>query len=69
MGAGVAYSPHHPDWPGHAGLCGATGIRADRREQFDDVYIWSSAAEDPAQRFVQQGAQLTRKVHQSEGIL
>jgi pyruvate oxidase len=28
-------SLHNPDWAAYAGLCGATGIKADRRDQLD----------------------------------
>ena len=30
-------SLHNPDWAAYADLCGATGIKADRRDQLDQA--------------------------------
>ena len=30
-------SLHNPDWAAYAELCGATGIRVDRRDELDDA--------------------------------
>jgi len=49
---------HNPDWAEYARLCGATGIRVDRREQLDDALTELFAADGPALLCVQQDAQL-----------
>jgi pyruvate oxidase len=51
-------SLHNPDWAGYAQLCGATGIRVERREQLDDALAQLFAADGPALLCVQQDAQL-----------
>jgi thiamine pyrophosphate-dependent acetolactate synthase large subunit-like protein/nitrite reductase/ring-hydroxylating ferredoxin subunit len=49
---------HNPDWADYARLCGATGIRVDRREQLDAAFTELFAADGPALLCVQQDAQL-----------
>ncbi|HEV8558414.1 MAG TPA: thiamine pyrophosphate-binding protein [Actinophytocola sp.] len=51
-------SLHNPDWAGYAELCGATGIRVDRRDQLDDAMARLFAAGGPALLCVQQDAEL-----------
>jgi thiamine pyrophosphate-dependent acetolactate synthase large subunit-like protein/nitrite reductase/ring-hydroxylating ferredoxin subunit len=51
-------SLHNPDWAAYAELCGAIGIRVDRREQLDDALARLFAADGPALLCVQQDAQL-----------
>lgn len=51
-------SLHNPDWAGYARLCGAIGIRVDRRDQLDDAFAELFAADGPALLCVQQDAQL-----------
>src|SRR5664279_2328277 len=51
-------SLHNPDWAAYAELCGATGIRVDRREQLDNALAALFSAEGPALLCVQQDAQL-----------
>ncbi len=51
-------SLHNPDWAEYARLCGATGIRVDRREQLDRAFADLFAADGPALLCVQQDAQL-----------
>ncbi len=51
-------SLHNPDWAAYAQLCGATGIRVDRREQLDGALADLFAADGPALLCVQQDAQL-----------
>ena len=51
-------SLHNPDWAEYARLCGATGIRVDRRDQLDDALAELFAADGPALLCVQQDAQL-----------
>jgi pyruvate oxidase len=51
-------SLHNPDWAAYARLCGATGIRVDRREQLDSAFADLFAADGPALLCVQQDAQL-----------
>ncbi len=51
-------SLHNPDWAAYAELCGAKGIRVDRREQLDEALAALFAAEGPALLCVQQDAQL-----------
>jgi thiamine pyrophosphate-dependent acetolactate synthase large subunit-like protein len=38
---------HNPDWAAHAELCGATGIKAVRREQLDASMARLFAADGP----------------------
>ncbi len=49
---------HNPDWAEYARLCGATGIRVDRRDQLDAALADLFAADGPALLCVQQDAQL-----------
>jgi pyruvate oxidase len=51
-------SLHNPDWAGYAELCGAVGIRVDRRDQLDDAMTELFAADGPALLCVQQDAEL-----------
>ncbi|MEV6235562.1 thiamine pyrophosphate-binding protein [Lentzea sp. NPDC051838] len=51
-------SLHNPDWADYARLCGATGIRVDRRDQLDEAMIELFAAEGPALLCVEQDAEL-----------
>jgi pyruvate oxidase len=51
-------SLRNPDWAAYAELCGATGLRADRREQLDAAFAQLFAADGPALLCVQQDAQL-----------
>jgi len=48
----------NPDWAAYAELCGATGIRVDRRGQLDDALRRLFAADGPALLCVQQDAAL-----------
>ena len=49
---------HNPDWAGYAELCGATGLRVERREQLDAALAMLFAADGPALLCVEQDAQL-----------
>jgi pyruvate oxidase len=49
---------HNPDWAGYADLCGATGIRVDRRNQLDEAMYRLFAADGPALLCVQQDPDL-----------
>ncbi len=49
---------HNPDWAEYARLCGATGIRVDRREQLDAALAELFASHGPALLCVEQDAQL-----------
>ncbi|MEP6598764.1 MAG: thiamine pyrophosphate-binding protein [Actinomycetota bacterium] len=51
-------SLHNPDWAEYAELCGATGIRVDRREQLDYALALLFSVDGPALLCVQQDAQL-----------
>lgn len=51
-------SLHNPDWAAYAQLCGATGIRVDRREDLDDAMTSLFAADGPALLCVEQDAEL-----------
>ncbi|HEY3003423.1 MAG TPA: thiamine pyrophosphate-dependent enzyme, partial [Kribbellaceae bacterium] len=51
-------SLHNPDWAAYAELCGATGIRVDRRDQLDDAMAALFAADGPALLCVEQDAEL-----------
>ena len=51
-------SLHNPDWAAYAELCGATGIRVDRREQLDTAFTQLFAAEGPALLCVEQDVEL-----------
>ncbi len=51
-------SLHNPDWAAYADLCGATGIRVERREELDAAMTALFAADGPALLCVQQDAQL-----------
>ena len=48
----------NPDWADYATLCGATGIRVDRRDQLDDAMVALFAADGPALLCVEQDAEL-----------
>ncbi len=48
----------NPDWAAYAELCGATGIRVDRREQLDDAFRALFSAEGPALLCIEQDAAL-----------
>jgi pyruvate oxidase len=49
---------HNPDWAEYARVCGATGIRVDRRDQLDAALAELFAADGPALLCVQQDPQL-----------
>ena len=51
-------SLHNPDWAGYARLCGATGIRVDRRDQLDAAMTELFAADGPAMLHVEQDLEL-----------
>ncbi|MGH3508458.1 MAG: thiamine pyrophosphate-binding protein [Nocardioidaceae bacterium] len=51
-------SLHNPDWAEYADLCGATGIRVDRRDQLDEGMQRLFSAEGPALLCVEQDAEL-----------
>jgi pyruvate oxidase len=48
----------NPDWAAYATLCGATGIRVDRRDQLDVAMAALFAADGPALLCVEQDAEL-----------
>jgi hypothetical protein len=48
----------NPDWAAYAELCGATGIRVDRRDQLDDAFRKLFVTPGPALLCVQQDAAL-----------
>jgi thiamine pyrophosphate-dependent acetolactate synthase large subunit-like protein len=48
----------NPDWAAYATLCGATGIRVERRDQLDDAMAALFAADGPALLCVEQDAEL-----------
>ena len=48
----------NPDWAAYATLCGATGIRVNRRDRLDDAMAVLFAAEGPALLCVDQDAEL-----------
>ncbi len=48
----------NPDWAAYATLCGATGIRADRRDQLDAAMTALFAADGPALLCIEQDAEL-----------
>lgn len=51
-------SLHNPDWASYARLCGATGIRVERREQLPQAMKDLFAADGPALLCVEQDAEL-----------
>jgi pyruvate oxidase len=51
-------SLHNPDWAAYARLCGATGIKADRRDQLDNAMAELFAAPGPAMLHVEQDPEL-----------
>jgi len=51
-------SLHNPDWAAYARLCGAAGIKADRRDQLDHAMSELFAAQEPAMLHVEQDAEL-----------
>ena len=51
-------SLHNPDWAACGRLCGATGIKADRREQLDQAMTQLFAADGPAMLHVIQDPEL-----------
>ncbi|HEX4432423.1 MAG TPA: thiamine pyrophosphate-binding protein [Frankiaceae bacterium] len=51
-------SLHNPDWAAYAELCGATGLRVDRREELDGALSALFASNGPALLCVNQDAQL-----------
>jgi pyruvate oxidase len=51
-------SLHNPDWAAYARLCGATGIKVDRRSQLDDAMTELFAAPGPAMLHVEQDPEL-----------
>ncbi len=51
-------SLHNPDWAAYADLCGATGIRVDRRDDLDAAFETLFAADGPALLCVEQDAEL-----------
>jgi thiamine pyrophosphate-dependent acetolactate synthase large subunit-like protein len=46
------------DWAEYAGLCGATGIKVDRREQFDAAMARMFAADGPVLLHIEQDPEL-----------
>jgi len=48
----------NPDWAAYATLCGATGIRVERRDQLDDAMAALFVADGPALLRVEQDAEL-----------
>jgi len=48
----------NPDWAAYATLCGATGIRVERRDQLDDAMAALFVADGPALLCVEQDAEL-----------
>jgi thiamine pyrophosphate-dependent acetolactate synthase large subunit-like protein len=51
-------SLHNPDWAAYARLCGATGIKADCRDQLDQAMTQLFAADGPAMLHVTQDPEL-----------
>ena len=51
-------SLHNPDWAAYARLCGAIGIKADRRDQLDNAMTELFAAPGPAMLHVEQDPEL-----------
>jgi len=51
-------SLHNPDWAAYAGLCGATGINVDCRDQLDRAMAQLFAADGPAMLHVRQDPEL-----------
>jgi len=51
-------SLRNPDWAAYARLCGATGIRVDRRDQLDEAMTELFSTEGPALLCVEQDAEL-----------
>jgi len=51
-------SLHNPDWAAYARLCGATGIKADHRDQLDGAMTQLFAADGPALLHVEQDPEL-----------
>ena len=57
-GRPVGTSLHNPDWAAYAELCGATGIKADRRDQLDQAMARLFATDGPAMLHVTQDPEL-----------
>jgi pyruvate oxidase len=51
-------SLHNPDWAAYADLCGATGIKADRRDQLEAAMARLFATDGPAMLHVSQDPEL-----------
>ncbi|MCP2243903.1 thiamine pyrophosphate-binding protein [Lentzea aerocolonigenes] len=51
-------SLHNPDWAAYARICGATGIRVDRRDQLDEAMTELFTTDGPALLCVEQDAEL-----------
>jgi thiamine pyrophosphate-dependent acetolactate synthase large subunit-like protein len=51
-------SLHNPDWAAYAELCGATGIKAECRDQLDQAMARLFAADGPAMLHVSQDPEL-----------
>ena len=51
-------SLHNPDWAAYAQLCGATGIRADGRDQLDHAMTRLFATDGPAMLHIEQDPEL-----------
>ncbi len=51
-------SLHNPDWAAYAGLCGATGIKAGRRDELDGAMTRLFAADGPAMLHISQDPEL-----------
>jgi pyruvate oxidase len=51
-------SLHNPDWAAYAQLCGATGIKADGRDQLDQAMTRLLAADGPAMLHIEHDAEL-----------
>jgi len=47
-------SLHNPDWAAYAQLCGATGIKADGRDQLEAAMARLFAADGPAMLHIEQ---------------
>jgi len=51
-------SLHNPDWAAYAGLCGATGIKVDSRQQLDAAMARLFSTDGPALLHVEQDPEL-----------
>ncbi len=51
-------SLHNPDWAAYAALCGATGIRVERRAELEDAFADWLSADGPALLCVEQDVEL-----------